>query len=382
MTDSERSSSPSLDSTISSITQAAVVAEVPQTKKKPVKRATKKSIEAVTLSAASNDTPAPEPIRKKVVKVMKKVLYPSAKSVPVASLPTRQRIANAAAMASTTGIDEAEDKSIDSDETGTSSKKRSASALVSTETPSSSTAVTITTSQTETTLIVVPRILKNDIRRQYARMFSNVMNSHDHEYMFGFLRRFAQKDARMDKILAHGSCPGTAIDSHNGVIVTPVPNKSGKVPSCDVHVNGIENIANYWQMMHQVTPDQIFLIEDTKIRTKPDSMACTVTCRYSVKATLMLDATKGDVMPHMMELMTKMFSTNLSIQEGAQNPAPKSMLDLLAYASSRYGPEVLKKTSDLRVNGDFTIYIDENRKIERFELVSVPAEHHLRTTPM
>ncbi len=48
-----------------------------------------------------------------------------------------------------------------------------------------------------------------------------------------------------------------------------------------------------------MSPDHTLSIND-KIITKPDSMCCMITCRYSVKATYLLDVSRGDVMHHMM----------------------------------------------------------------------------------
>ncbi len=49
-----------------------------------------------------------------------------------------------------------------------------------------------------------------------------------------------------------------------------------------------------------------------------------------------------------------------------------SFLDLLGYAMREYGEDVLNKRVDVCVVGDLTVYIDEQRKIKRLEIISRP----------
>ena len=389
LTDSERSTSPSSQDTPGSTSSLNNTSDTTSTipMKRPRGRPRKKEIETAPVS--------PHPL-KKVIKVSKKILYPSAKSAPEVSKLTRQRFALLEEAAKERrGMKElAIIHNVERDETNTVTvgRKRSSSSssslgpcsfAVSTTDPVSSSSASsplppstakITTSQSEITVIVVPRILKSDIRRQYARMFTNVMNSHDHELMQSFLRRYGSKDLRMDKFMA----PGALCDNKEEVTIVN-PTTPRKKNSCDVTLYGVEHISLYWFMMNIMTPDQIFSIDDIKIRTKPDSMACTVTCKYSVRGTFLLDVTRGNVMHDMMELLVMWFIPALlpRITHGKGfDKSPFSptmnMLDLLAYATRKYGPEVLHKRPDLCVNGEFTVYIDEHRKIETLELQAYP----------
>ncbi len=46
-------------------------------------------------------------------------------------------------------------------------------------------------------LMYIPRILKNDLRRQYPIMFANVYNSCDYDFMTKFLNQFCDNSARV-----------------------------------------------------------------------------------------------------------------------------------------------------------------------------------------
>ncbi len=267
-------------------------------------------------------------------------------------VPLRQRIANTASLvADETGLDKRSEK-----------RRRRTTELLHSPTPLPPSTLIINTSQSQTTLVVVPRILKNDIRRQYALMFANVMNSYDANMMKAFLRQYGQKDVRMDKLFSPSIVFASPIGSNT---IFPAYGSCASRRAVDVSVKGADNISQYWQMMNVMTPDRVFSIEDTKIHTKPDSMACTLTSRFRVQGTFLLDITKDDVMSHMMGVVAGMFSSD-------PTSSSRSMLDLLAYASLRYGRDVFHKRPDLHVNGEFSVYIDEHRRIERLQLRPVP----------
>ncbi len=46
-------------------------------------------------------------------------------------------------------------------------------------------------------LMYIPRILKNDLRRQYPIMFANVYNSCDYDFMMKFINQFCEVTGRV-----------------------------------------------------------------------------------------------------------------------------------------------------------------------------------------
>lgn len=45
-------------------------------------------------------------------------------------------------------------------------------------------------------ILYIPRILKNDLRRQYPVMFMNVFNACNYDYMMNFLDKFFHNDCK------------------------------------------------------------------------------------------------------------------------------------------------------------------------------------------
>ncbi len=219
--------------------------------------------------------------------------------------------------------------------------------------------------------IVIPRILKSDIRRQYARMFANVMNSNDSDLMTSFLHRYANREVRMDKLMVPNS-----MTTSKGVLLTPADGVEPSNP-CDVRVRGIDRVAQYFQMT--LAPDQVYILEDTKIITKPDSMSCVVRSKYRAKGTLLIDLTVGDAMTHVSELLSKTFADGKDEQSMTNSPL-MSMETLLKYLSARYGPAILGKTTEFVVCGELTVFIDEQKRIDKFEMKSIPSDHMFVTS--
>jgi hypothetical protein len=293
---------------------------------------------------------------KTVVKVSRKVLYPSATSAPTVSMPFREKQKLKLRIEQ-----QKEEPNHLVNKSKTSRQKRalsphppSESTLMTTmSTSASGSKMEFTTSQSSVTLIVMPRLLKSDLRRQYARMFANVMNSHDSLMMQSFLAKYAKKEVIMDKIMAPGACRNDGSDQL--VMTTQVRNP------CKIHLTGVDEITGYWHALHSLTPDQVLYLEETQVRTRPGSMACKITCKFKVEGTILVDKSKGDVMP---QVMAHIMNTIHRRQQSTS-----SALDIFNHLATIYGPEVLQKTSSLCGQGDFIVYIDDDRRIEKLELL-------------
>lgn len=101
------------------------------------------------------------------------------------------------------------------------------------------------------------RILKYDIRRQYAQMFINVINNSDETVIHRFFRSIASPDVTIDK-----RCP----------TLTPL------IFLSDVNVQGISQAALYWTTILKVVPDAVYTVENVRIITSSDSDECRITC--------------------------------------------------------------------------------------------------------
>lgn len=106
--------------------------------------------------------------------------------------------------------------------------------------------------------IVLPRILKNDIRRRYSMMYANVMNSYDFDLISSFFLRFMKPDLRFEKKCQIGPGPLTL-------------------------VSGVDVVIKYFLVLLQGSPDKITKVSDITIKqSSVDRTRTEVTCKFSV----------------------------------------------------------------------------------------------------
>ncbi len=94
-------------------------------------------------------------------------------------------------------------------------------------------------------VVTIPRVLKNDLRRQYPRMFANVLNGGDKGLLSSFLDRYGSRTIKQRKSFI-GLCKNFAFQ-----------------------IQGASLIANYWGALMTLTPDNTFHIDDVKIKVPP-----------------------------------------------------------------------------------------------------------------
>lgn len=86
--------------------------------------------------------------------------------------------------------------------------------------------------------IIFPRILKYDIRRKYAQMYTNVINSYDYELIVSFFRTFALAD-----------------------LVFEIQNQYK-----NIQLEGTDQVVKYFMLHLQVTPDRVTNIFDVRLK--------------------------------------------------------------------------------------------------------------------
>lgn len=109
----------------------------------------------------------------------------------------------------------------------------------------------------------LPRILKRDIRREYARMLTNVYNSADEELVDKFFNHFCVPSFQSVLYTKNSSKSRPAIKFTHGI-----------KPSIIRTVEGISNI-----------PDIIFQIQQTQIIRKDEYTGCSISISMGVNCT-------------------------------------------------------------------------------------------------
>lgn len=110
---------------------------------------------------------------------------------------------------------------------------------------------------------IIPRILKTDIRRQYASMFANVYNSQDVELMEQFLTTYFRKDFIYSQTGRH------YMDLQHAKICT---------------IQDFKAVSEFWYEHMLDTPDLVFKLGKVQFKLKSDNTG-TVTFQCSITGT-------------------------------------------------------------------------------------------------
>lgn len=109
----------------------------------------------------------------------------------------------------------------------------------------------------------VPRIVKNDIRRQYVRMIGNVFNGSEINYFYSFFQTFC-----IDQMIFKKSCLSSFSKTAPAPSTANTINRITDVRD-DVIFQNIHRMSCEWYLLHHLIPDEILTIRDAKILTWP-----------------------------------------------------------------------------------------------------------------
>lgn len=190
------------------------------------------------------------------------------------------------------------------------------------------------------------RVLKNDIRRYYAQMYVNVLNSYDDEKIISFFETYACSEVRFDK---------------HCTLVSPL------YSSEYINVKGIPQLALFWMAALKLVPDHVCSVEDIRIITSSGSDECCIVCTLHANFTNCCMASAPTVAMHIVNsydwdnnqedikpgIRSSMGGRRFVDMSRVSNVIPHGALE-------RCDPWTMLATSKL------TIFIDSRKNITRF----------------
>ena len=130
--------------------------------------------------------------------------------------------------------------------------------------------------------MVLPRIVKRDVRRSYAAMFTNVYNACDFDFMTSFLDTFCRRQCSYVMRKIPLTQLGTPEDRHVALHL-----QHGKIGIPLVHLTDLETIGQLWFHSMNESPDMLFSLGDTQFKLRTDGTG-SVTFRYTVQGNKVL----------------------------------------------------------------------------------------------
>jgi hypothetical protein len=215
--------------------------------------------------------------------------------------------------------------------------------------------------------IYAPRIVKKDIRRQYATMFANVYNTLDPSTIASFFKTFAIPHMRVRKT-AYLIIPTSAS------FQSSFPLKAiGDIGGCG---RGLQWMVIFFSVLKYLCPDITMRIVSSQLLTRSDTSKTLLTMKIRVDFTRL-----HDVNPF---LFTEgMFASASAAQPTASCAGHSGMLPSdhtgrsevspAVYFKEKVGSDIpmLRAPESIAFTSILRIYIDEFKRIEMFEFVGV-----------
>jgi hypothetical protein len=197
--------------------------------------------------------------------------------------------------------------------------------------------------------ITGPKAFKCDVRRSYAHMFANVVNSMDVYLWFGFFDTYFNPNFQQQSINFN-----------------PVTNE----PYFE-SMSGVATLVKFWYSLSQIAPDVVFRLSSTDMHSSPYTDRCKLVAKFTITATKIYDVSKQR---YTQDELQRNEDQLLSVGAvGRKRKKNCSMGDKLCVvdriASSVAG---LTRTMPLSVNplmtrfgGTLTMHVDESSRVGR-----------------
>jgi hypothetical protein len=198
-------------------------------------------------------------------------------------------------------------------------------------------------------IITLPKHIRTDIRKVYTEIFSNVLNSHVFNMLFGFVDHFCSHDV----LQVNNKC-------------TPENERSVS------YVRGATSIASYFHTMHQLAPDSVQLIHHSDMHLSFNSHKSKTVSRFSVRLTRIFEMGDNDIVKRSQNVMpvdrhsqslvgTKRNSLN------HPNPNVEKQLNEVQSSIDRLQSQLVPKEvpTVINLNGTMTFYTNEDCKVNK-----------------
>lgn len=190
-----------------------------------------------------------------------------------------------------------------------------------------------------------PRVVRSDIRRSYANMYVNAMNSGDFTVLFGLFDTFC--------------CPTF---SHS---ITRQFTLNSELKSCSFFRRGVVACAQFWCYIFVTIPDSTLFLQDVNVFTNDVENTSRVIASYVFKATKIYEFNQfwKDIVDEEIKVQEK-YSDARSTGTELIRDIVKSVEDKVSCLPLRTQP--LAITS----RGQFIIHLDEHKRMVRMEMCS------------
>lgn len=180
-----------------------------------------------------------------------------------------------------------------------------------------------------------PRVVRTDIRRSYANMFTNALNSANFPLLYGFFDTFCNRSY-----------------SHS---ITRQLNKAGHSPYT-YQRKGVLSCAQFWFLHMLLMPDTVSVLTNAVVISPEDSLESRIECSYSLRATKIYD---GGLL--LLNDECGCFEDGVDTMEAVLRSTQMTVEAL---------PPV-ERPLQIGSDGVYTMFLDEHKRLTRLEMNSI-----------
>lgn len=192
------------------------------------------------------------------------------------------------------------------------------------------------------------RVLKRDIRRNYASMFVNCLNGCDISVLSRFLKHYCTRNVSL-----YQECPGIHYPPY-------------------VYMKGNDLIALHWAWKMRILPDMIVRIKDVKVCVRDDTDRSKIMAQLEVVGTKLHEYPLNLVLPSLTNMncaeVAKTVPTNTMMPLHEETVCLESKFNASMETYAHYIPMTLPM--EAYITGVLTFYLDEDKRIDGLEFKS------------
>lgn len=182
------------------------------------------------------------------------------------------------------------------------------------------------------------RIFKSDVRRKFAFMFANVMNSYDYALVYSFFRTFGEESLMLRKKFY--------VSDGNGVMFHPIRR------------DGIRAVADYFHANNLIAPDAICRCGKTQIKPSKNN-SIEILAQVNISGTRLFNINSSDILQFIEE-----------VYQNNQSPIEDVYHDPMFEDFWQHRVQRLDAPISFHINGLVTLEVNDRKQISRIKFRS------------
>jgi len=208
---------------------------------------------------------------------------------------------------------------------------------------------------------LIPKVLKYDVRRYYAQMLANAMNSIDVAFLRSFFNNYSVPNMAMTKgPEPRGFSKGYIDDGQQNNANSNV-NPQGY---SYIQLQGIDAVAQFWTLVCSCESDSVVKVSETKIISRINTTSSTVVTDFQTDITMTRYNEFVKAVAELMRTSKEQTSTISKKRRREEGGGLTAMTLQQLHAACTADAKLLPKPVPVKITGKLVMELDERKRIE------------------